>query len=355
MQTSTTRTYAHQRLHRTQPTGPSWAAQSWPLRILRAFLGVTFVYAGAQKLADPNFLRAGTPDYIGSQLVGFERGSPIAFALRIFGHAPVLTGLGLALLEIAIGLATLAGVAALTAAASGALLNVILFLSATWHVHPYFLGSDSMYAVAWIAYLVGVVEERRRATATPRRGTRHQREAARSDVDTPLLGRREFLRGAGIGVGTLAIAAGAATVAGSPSRSLAAGLRPTPSVSPPHVKKPAVKASPKASPAVAGKPVAKLDSIPVGGAVGFDAPGDGTPCVLLRLARADVAAFSRVCTHAGCLVGYDQASRILVCPCHGAEFDPSHDAQPVAGPAPTPLPRVPVAIDPATGNVVVTS
>ena len=41
--------------------------------------------------------------------------------------------------------------------------------------------------------------------------------------------------------------------------------------------------------------------------------------------------------------------------CHGAEFDPSHGARPIAGPAPTPLERIPVAIDQSTGNLVVTS
>ena len=103
-----------------------------------------------------------------------------------------------------------------------------------------------------------------------------------------------------------------------------------------------------------GTPVATLDSIPVGGAIAFSAPGRG-PCVLLRPSQNSVEAYSRICTHAGCLVDYDQRQRILFCPCHGAEFDPSHGAQPIAGPAPSPLPSVPVAIDHRTGKVVVTT
>jgi thiosulfate dehydrogenase [quinone] large subunit len=92
-----------------------------------------------------------------------------------------------------------------------------------------------------------------------------------------------------------------------------------------------------------GKVVTGLNRVPVGQAVGFTAPG-GDPAVLVRLGQQKVVAFSRVCTHAGCLVGYDAQSRILYCPCHGAEFDPARGARPVAGPAPTALPRVPVAI-----------
>ena len=33
---------------------------------LRLFLGVTFVYAGVQKLSDPGFLHPGAPTYIGT-------------------------------------------------------------------------------------------------------------------------------------------------------------------------------------------------------------------------------------------------------------------------------------------------
>ena len=42
---------------------------------LRLFLGVTFVYAGIQKLSDPGFLHAGAPTYIGTQLHGFAAGT----------------------------------------------------------------------------------------------------------------------------------------------------------------------------------------------------------------------------------------------------------------------------------------
>jgi thiosulfate dehydrogenase (quinone) large subunit len=63
----------------------------------------------------------------------------------------------------------------------------------------------------------------------------------------------------------------------------------------------------------------------------------------------------RVCTHAGCLVQFDQRADVLVCPCHGAEFDPTRGASVIAGPAPSPLRSIPVAIDQARGTVVATA
>src|SRR5207247_8240350 len=113
------------------------------------------------------------------------------------------------------------------------------------------------------------------------------------------------------------------------------------------------RASPSASP-VEGTPIARLADVPVGGAIPFDDPQAGSS-VLVRLGSNRVAAFSRYCTHAGCLVGYDPSARLLVCPCHGAEFDPSQGADPVAGPAPAPLPSIHVEVDRGTGEVVVPS
>jgi ubiquinol-cytochrome c reductase iron-sulfur subunit len=61
-------------------------------------------------------------------------------------------------------------------------------------------------------------------------------------------------------------------------------------------------------------------------------------------------AFSKVCTHAGCPVGlYQQQSHQLLCPCHQSLFDvgPNKPAIPVFGPAPRPLPQLPLYVDSA--------
>lgn len=55
------------------------------------------------------------------------------------------------------------------------------------------------------------------------------------------------------------------------------------------------------------------------------------------------AAFSKVCTHAGCMVA-DRDGDILVCPCHSGRFDPVTGAQVVGGPAPRPLPQLPITL-----------
>jgi thiosulfate dehydrogenase (quinone) large subunit len=313
------------------------------MRILRAFLGVTFVYAGIQKLADRNFFHAGTPDYIGSQLQSFERGSPIHALIGFFAHFSTLTGLGVALTETAVGLATLLGIGAILAAGAGFAINLTLFLSATWHVHPYFLGSDSMYAVAWLAYILGLVEIERRVREAPIVGTRRQRAAA---IEEGGVGRREFLRGALVGVGTLILGAAATTLAGSP----ATAVRALPSGSPSSTRRRTRPKGTAGGSSVQGTPITSLDRIPVGGAVPFNDPQQG-PSVLVRLAQDRVAAYSRSCTHAGCLVDFESGPGLLVCPCHGAEFDPARGAQVVAGPAPSPLSPVPVTIDRSTGKV----
>lgn len=93
-----------------------------PLRVL---LGVTFVYAGVQKLSDPGFLHPGAATYIGTQLHGFADGTPGGFLLKTFAipHAG-LAGVGVALVEIAVGVLVLTGLLTCAAAAVGLGLNL---------------------------------------------------------------------------------------------------------------------------------------------------------------------------------------------------------------------------------------
>jgi thiosulfate dehydrogenase [quinone] large subunit len=321
-----------------------WLEMPWSTRILRAFLGVTFLFAGIQKFLDPNFLHPGGGDYIGTQLKGFASGTPAAPLMRILEHAPILTGVAVATLEIAIGLGTLLGIAPFSAALVGFAVNVTLWLSATWHTHPYFLGSDSIYAVAWLAFAVAMVEQER---------------ARRGHVAGPIerldgISRREFARGsvlAGIAV-MLGVVAKAFAGPASSSGLNALGARtggPTP---PGTAASP--KPSPVPSPTTPGRVLTTLERLPIGGAVGFIDPQLG-PAALLRPANDQVVAYSRRCTHEGCLVGYDQGTEILVCPCHGAEFDPANHAEPIAGPAARPLPSITVVVDKTTGDVILPS
>ena len=57
-------------------------------------------------------------------------------------------------------------------------------------------------------------------------------------------------------------------------------------------------------------------------------------------------AYSKVCTHLGCPVGlYEQQLQLLVCPCHQSMFNATNGAIPQFGPAPRPLPQLPIYID----------
>jgi ubiquinol-cytochrome c reductase iron-sulfur subunit len=57
-------------------------------------------------------------------------------------------------------------------------------------------------------------------------------------------------------------------------------------------------------------------------------------------------AYSKICTHAGCALGlYLAAAQQLRCPCHQSTFDVLDGARPVYGPAPRPLPQLPIRIE----------
>ena len=312
------------------------------MRILRAFLGVTFVFAGAQKFFDPGFLHAGSATYIGTQLQGFARGTPAAPLMRILAKMPLVTGVGVALLELAAGMATLLGVGLMAAAFVGFAISVTLWLSATWHVHPYFLGSDSIYAVAWLSLLIAAWESER-----ARMPGRAPSLVARVDA----VDRRMVLRG-GLVAGSALLLAGVAKAFAGPFVKNASGLRASRTGSGPLAGSPSASGpvGPPA-PATQGRTITTLSKLPIGQAVGFTAAGVG-PAALVRLGDGSCAAFSRICTHAGCEVSYDTGSRLLVCPCHGAEFDPAQHARPVAGPASTPLPAIRVVVDSASGDVI---
>jgi ubiquinol-cytochrome c reductase iron-sulfur subunit len=57
-------------------------------------------------------------------------------------------------------------------------------------------------------------------------------------------------------------------------------------------------------------------------------------------------AYSKMCTHLGCPVGlYQEQTQQLVCPCHQSIFNVVAGAVPEFGPAPRPLPQLPITVD----------
>jgi rieske iron-sulfur protein len=75
-------------------------------------------------------------------------------------------------------------------------------------------------------------------------------------------------------------------------------------------------------------------------------------------AAQGVVAYSAICTHLGCTVRFSEEPMEqapfphIHCPCHGAMFDPQRGAIVLGGPAPRPLPQLPVRLD-DKGEVVV--
>jgi len=58
-----------------------------------------------------------------------------------------------------------------------------------------------------------------------------------------------------------------------------------------------------------------------------------------------IVAYSAVCTHAGCLVtAWMAKEQLLLCPCHGSEYDPKDLGKAVFGPAPRRLAALPLKI-----------
>src|SRR5690242_20560338 len=123
--------------------------RDWSLLPLRLFLGVTFTFAGLQKLANPSYLDAHSPTSVQATILSLRHQSPIGWLLGISAHAPVLVGVLIALGELAVGLATLAGLWVRLTAAGGMLLSLTFFLTVSFHTKPYYYGSDIVFLFAW--------------------------------------------------------------------------------------------------------------------------------------------------------------------------------------------------------------
>ncbi len=77
----------------------------------------------------------------------------------------------------------------------------------------------------------------------------------------------------------------------------------------------------------------------------FTNPADGVSSLLIRLASGNFVACERTCTHQGVNVNYNPKSKLLVCPKHGAIFDPKNGFSHVSGPGNGPLTRVTIHVN----------
>jgi cytochrome b6-f complex iron-sulfur subunit len=68
------------------------------------------------------------------------------------------------------------------------------------------------------------------------------------------------------------------------------------------------------------------------------------PVIVVNTAQAGLKAYSAICTHLGCIVGWDQTRQFILCPCHDGRFNPINGAV-ISGPPPAPLPELPVTVE----------
>jgi thiosulfate dehydrogenase (quinone) large subunit len=366
----------------------------WVLLPLRLFLGITFIYAGIQKLTDPQFFNPAARGYIGKQMIAFATGSPLhGLLIRFVPHA-MLFGALVAYGEIAIGLGALLGLLFRPAAFFGILINVAFFLTATWHVYPYFYGSDIVFIFCWLTllisgpantglpsidewfvqhalsakqrvhyaaiifFLLGVnlaptpVVSQNATVTTPgrqiagnKRSTSRYAQMRRAEEES----RRNFLWGmltGGAGIAILAwmgsslhLFPSSVTESGSasPGASTSSGSTTTGTATTGGTSGSTV--------------IAQVNAVQNNSSVNFTLASNGDPGVLVRLNNGQFVAYDATCTHVGCPVSYDPGSQLLQCPCHGAVFDPAKGGAVVQGPAQTPLTNVPLQVDKTTGAI----
>lgn len=178
-----------------------------------------------------------------------------------------------------------------------------------------------------------------------------------SEHDDDLLARRRRILQAGIGMSVVL------TMGGLSALSVTGGLRPiartTPDREPPEKGDDLVLADDQSH-------VLRPDDLPLGGGITMAYPRNprtqivkgGTIDNLVLVARFDplelaeptrtyaahgVVAYSAICTHLGCTVSeWDAEQDWFHCLCHHARFDPRAGAAVTAGPAPRPLPVLPL-------------
>ena len=313
---------------------------------LRAFLGFTFCFAGLQKLANPGFFQAGNPGSIQAQLAGAIRRSPVHPLISPLAHLAVPLGVLIAVAELAIGLGTLLGLRQRLAAAGGVALSLLLFLTVSFHSSPYYTGADIVFAFAWTPLLLAgagpllSADAAIAARARARRGSRRVSadEASRREV---VLKSTVTAVAAVAGLALGGVVAGLGRLAGGTKNNNPGTVLPSP---------PQSASAPNAGPGTsgpggshpAGTAIGPARDVPVGGAASFTDPGTGDPSIVIQPTAGKFVAFDAVCPHAGCTVGYDQPAALLVCPCHGSQFNAATGAV-ESGPAATGLNPITIA------------
>ena len=349
----------------------------WALVPLRAFLGITFIFASLQKLANPGFFTASNPASIQAQLIASEHFSPIGALNKHLVGVAVPVGIAIALGELAIGIGCLLGFWTRIAALGGLALSFMLFLTVSFHAHPYFTGADIVFVFAWTPFVIagsgGVwsldqylaqrrandgyvgdvsvvattfaslaascVSNAEGACTAQRKGTAcgpDRCPVLRGGVETKAvvapvatIDRRSVVIASSVAAGSVVLAGAAAGIGrmfnnagNSTANNLAGGTTTT-------VGSAATTTTNSAN----GTLIGAASKVPVGSAASFTLPS-GDPGIVIHTSADTYECFDAVCTHAGCTVGY--SGGLIMCPCHGSTFSATTGSV-IGGPAPTGL------------------
>jgi Rieske Fe-S protein len=137
------------------------------------------------------------------------------------------------------------------------------------------------------------------------------------------------------------------------------GKTPTPQPSPTAHSTPTPQPTPKPTPKPTPTPPSHTGTVightsqATNSATTFNNPADGQGSLLIHLPNGNFVACERPCTHVGVPVNYDTGSHQLVCPAHGAIFDPLNGFSHVSGSGPSglkPLPQVSIRVN-ADGTI----
>jgi len=323
--------------------------------------------------------------------VASDRISPLHFVLGHLLRFSTPIGLVIAFGELAIGLGVLAGLWTRVAAAFGALLSLMLFLTVSYHASPYYTGADIVFVFAWTPLVIAGsgrvlsvdawLNGRRRADrglgsgvpvtvpfATIQRvcgqyedgRCRARRGAVCEPAPCPFLDRppgpeapaeaagritrRQVVLSGTAGAALGAVGLAAAGAAAGIGRAVG-GAKPAPTAVSLHPTATAPTTGPSGGSTTTtppGRPIGLAKDVPVGGSAAFSDPTTRFPSLVIQLERGRFVAYDAVCPHAGCTVGYVPSQRIIACPCHGSEFNPDN-GDVVQGPAATGLRRLTIA------------
>jgi thiosulfate dehydrogenase [quinone] large subunit len=355
-----------------------WLISGWATLTLRAFLAFTFVFAGLQKLANPAFFSATSPVGLHQLMIGYVRsGSPIAGILRPLERFSTPVGIVIAFGELAVGIGMALGLWTRIAALGGLLISLSLFLAVSFNYSPWYTGADIVFLFAFTPFLVagsgGVLSldaliARRVATeghlddptvvvltfgqvqrscgsydagrclavegricapegcpwlegirpALPTRRTRDEFD------------RRAVVLGSVAAIGAATIGALVGGADAGIGRSLAGAQGPsTQHALPP----PPTTTGAGGGTGDLGTLIGTAADVPVGTSGTFTVPnGSGDPGLVIQERPDEFVAYDAVCPHEGCIVGYQPSANLIVCPCHGSEFNVA-DGACISGPA----------------------